>query len=212
MLNTQPRCRIKICGITRSADALEAARLGADALGFVFYAASPRNIDSNAAREIVAALPPFVTTVGLFVDADAKAIDAVLAKVRLDLLQFHGSESATFCAGFGVPYLKAVRMKPGLNLLQYAAAYASAAGILVDSYVEGVAGGTGTTFDWARIPRQLGKPLVLSGGLDPDNVNAAIATVGPWAVDVSSGVEAAKGIKDSAKMARFIQGVRDATA
>lgn len=208
----QTRCRIKICGVTRREDALAAAELGADALGFVFYGPSPRHIDPAAARGIIQSLPPFVTTVGLFVNADYASVIAVLSALQLDLLQFHGDEPAEFCASFGVPYLKAVRMKPGLNLLQYADSYPGAAGILVDSFVDGMAGGTGTPFDWARIPAELGKPLVLSGGLSPDNVGAAIAAVRPWAVDVSSGVEAAKGIKDKTKMARFIEGVRNAAA
>lgn len=208
----QAPCRVKICGITRGEDALAAARLGADALGFVFYAASPRAVDALNARNIIASLPPFVTTVGLFVDADASAVANVLRHVRLDLLQFHGQEAPEYCAQFGLPYLKAVRMKPGLNLLQYMSSYTGAAGILVDSYVEGIAGGTGATFDWDRIPRELDTPLVLSGGLDSDNVVAAIAAVQPWAVDVSSGVEASKGIKDPTKMASFIQGARNATA
>lgn len=208
----QAPCRVKICGITRGEDALAAARLGADALGFVFYAASPRAVDALTARNIIASLPPFVTAVGLFVDADASAVANVLRHVHLDLLQFHGQEPPEYCAQFGLPYLKAVRMKPGLNLLQYVSSYTGAAGILVDSYVEGVAGGTGATFDWDRIPRELDTPLVLSGGLDSDNVVAAIAAVQPWAVDVSSGVEASKGIKDPTKMASFIQGVRNATA
>lgn len=206
------RCRVKICGITRAEDALEAARLGADAIGLVFYAASPRYIDVGVAKQIIAALPPFVTTVGLFVDANATAVANILGRIHLDLLQFHGSETAEFCAQFGLPYLKAVRMKPDLNLLQYVSSYAGAAGILVDSYVEGVAGGTGATFDWDRIPCGMNAPLVLSGGLDAGNVGAAIAAAQPWAVDVSSGVEASKGIKDAAKMAGFIQGVRNATA
>lgn len=208
----QTRCRIKICGITRKEDAFAAADLGADALGFVFYGASPRNIDPAEARGIIGSLPPFVTTVGLFVNPDRATVSAVLSEIKLDLLQFHGEEPAEFCASFGVPYLKAVRMKPDLNLLQYTVSYPGAAGILVDSFVDGLAGGTGTTFDWARIPADLGKPLVLSGGLSPDNVGTAIAAIRPWAVDVSSGVEAGKGIKDKTKMARFIQGVRNAAA
>lgn len=193
-------------------DALAAAELGADALGFVFYAASPRNISPADACGIIQALPPFVTTVGLFVNADRASVSAVLSEIKLDLLQFHGEEPAGYCASFGVPYLKAVRMKPELNLLQYEASYSGAAGILVDSFVDGMAGGTGTTFDWARIPAELHKPLVLSGGLSPDNVGNAIAAIKPWAVDVSSGVEAGKGIKDKTKMARFIEGVRNAAA
>lgn len=208
----QTRCRIKICGITRRKDALAAADLGADALGFVFYSPSPRTIDTADARRIIKSLPPFVTTVGLFVNAERARVHTVLSEIKLDLLQFHGEESPEFCASFGMPYLKAVRMKPDLNLVQYTVSYHGAAGILVDSFVDGIAGGTGTTFDWTRIPADLGKPLVLSGGLNPENVGTAIALVRPWAVDVSSGVEAGKGIKDKIKMARFIQGVRNAVA
>lgn len=206
------RTRVKICGITREDDALAAARLGADALGFVFYAASPRNVDAQRAAEIAAIVPPFVTRVGLFVDAEAGFVKTVIAAVHLDLLQFHGEETSAYCAQFGVPYIKAVRMKPGLDLLQYTVSHRAAAGLLLDSYVAGVAGGSGTTFDWQRVPRNLDLPLILSGGLDPDNVAAAIQAVKPWAVDVSSGVESAKGIKNAEKMARFFQGVRNATA
>lgn len=206
------RTRVKICGITREDDARDAARLGADALGFVFYAASPRNLAVPRAAEIAAVVPPFVARVGLFVDADAAFVENVLAAVRLDLLQFHGDETPDFCAQFGVPYIKAVRMKPEVDLLQYTVSYQTAAGLLLDSYVPGVAGGTGTTFDWQRVPRAIDKPLILSGGLTPDNVGAAIQAIKPWAVDVSSGVESAKGIKDAEKMARFFEGVRNATA
>lgn len=206
------RTRVKICGITREDDALAAARLGADALGFVFFPPSPRNLEAQRAAEIAAIVPPFVTRVGLFVDAEPAFVKAALAAVHLDLLQFHGDETPAYCAQFGVPYIKAVRMKPGTDLLQYAVSHQAAAGLLLDSYVEGVAGGTGTTFDWRRVPDEIGLPLILSGGLDADNVAAAIEAVKPWAVDVSSGVERAKGIKDADKMARFIKGVRNATA
>lgn len=206
------RTRVKICGITREEDAIEAARLGADALGFVFYARSPRSLSPNRAAAIAAMLPPFVARVGLFVDAEPAFVDAALAAMHLDLLQFHGDEPPAYCAQFRVPYIKAVRMKPGVNLLQYAVSHQAATGLLLDSYIEGVTGGTGTTFDWQRVPKQIDKPLILSGGLDPDNVAAAIQALKPWAVDVSSGVERAKGIKDADKMARFFEGVRNATA
>lgn len=206
------RTRVKICGITREDDALAAARLGADALGFVFFPPSPRNVETQRAAEIAAIVPPFVTRVGLFVDAETEFVTTVLSQLRLDLLQFHGEETPAYCAQFGVPYIKAVRMKPDLDLLQYAVSHRAAAGLLLDSYVEGVAGGTGTTFDWQRVPREIDLPLILSGGLDADNVAAAIEAVKPWAVDVSSGVESAKGIKDAEKMARFFEGVRNATA
>lgn len=201
---------IKICGITRPGDGLDAARLGAAAVGFVFYPPSPRNVGVEIAAEITRRLPPFVTTVGLFVDPNRNDVEAVLGALRLDRLQFHGDEPPEFCRAFGVRYLKAVRVRPGLDLLQYAARYADAAGLLLDAYVEGKHGGTGATFDWALIPPDLPIPVVLSGGLDPGNVTRAVRAVRPVAVDVSSGVESAKGIKDAARIAAFIQGVRDA--
>lgn len=204
--------RIKICGITRVEDALAACAAGADALGFVFHAPSPRNIEPEAARAIVAQLPPFVTTVGLFVDREADAIERVAAQVRLDLLQFHGDETPQFCASFGRPYIKAVRMRPGIDLLEYAARFVQARGLLLDAYVSGTHGGTGSRFDWRLVPRDLATPIVLSGGLTPENVEEAVRTLRPWAVDVSSGVEAAKGIKDPQRMRNFIAGVRRADA
>ena len=202
--------RIKICGITRVQDGLAAARLGAHAIGLVFYDASPRAVDAQQARSIVDILPPFVTTVGLFVNAEAGAVRETLANVPLQLLQFHGDETPDYCAAFGVPYLKAVRVRPGVDLLQYARDFRTARGLLLDAYVEGVHGGTGATFDWSLIPQTLPLPIVLSGGLDADNVAAAVRAVRPWAVDVSSGVESAKGIKDAAKMEAFMNGVCDA--
>ncbi len=202
--------RVKICGITRVQDGLDAVRLGAHAIGLVFYAPSPRAVTADQARAIVEALPPFVTAVGLFVNADAATVRSTLAAVPLQLLQFHGDETPEYCAAFGVPYLKAVRVRPGVDLLQYAQNFHGARGLLLDAYVEGVRGGTGATFDWALIPRSLPLPVVLSGGLDADNVEAAVRAVRPWAVDVSSGVESAKGIKDAAKIEAFMNGVRNA--
>lgn len=208
--------RAKICGITRIEDGLAAARHGADAIGLVFYPASPRHVSLAQAKAITGALPPFVSTVGLFVNPDRAEVEAVLRELHLDVLQFHGDEAPEFCAGFGVPYLKAARVKPGLDLLQYSAAYRSAQGLLLDAFVEGQAGGTGLSFDWDLIPAELPLPLILSGGLDPDNVRTAIERVRPWAVDVSSGVEACdgsrilKGLKDAAKIAAFMQGVKSA--
>lgn len=202
--------RVKICGITRIEDALCAAHHGADAIGLVFFSGSPRCVSVAQAQAISRALPPFVTTVGLFVNAASSEIEAVLAALRLDLLQFHGDEEAGFCRRFGVPYLKAARVREGVDLLQYAARYPDAKGILLDTFVAGVPGGTGQSFDWSLIPRDLPLPVVLSGGLDASNVGAAIRQVGPWAVDVSSGVETAKGIKDAARIAAFMQGVRNA--
>jgi len=202
--------RVKICGITRVQDALAAVRLGADAIGLVFYANSPRHVAPQQAREISGALPPFVTSVGLFVNPAPEEVGVVLQAVHLDLLQFHGEEPPEFCRQFRVPYLKAVRVKPGLDLVQYAASYSDARGLLLDAFVEGAHGGTGQSFDWGLIPSGLPLPVVLSGGLDEANVAGAIRQVRPWAVDVSSGVESAKGIKDAARMAAFMQGVRDA--
>ena len=201
---------VKICGITRRDDALAAARLGAHAVGLVFCARSPRNVSIAAAQEVVAALPPFVMAVGLFVDAAARDIEAVLSEVRLDLLQFHGDETAAFCARFGVPFIKAARVRPGLDLIQYARDYGAARGLLLDAFVDGTHGGTGTAFDWSLIPPDLSLPIVLSGGLNSANVSDAIRRVSPWAVDVSSGVEASPGIKDPQKIAAFMKEVRSA--
>lgn len=202
--------RVKICGITRVEDALACARLGADAIGLVFYAPSPRHVSVAQARAIMVALPPFITTVGLFVDARPAEVQAVLSQLPLDMLQFHGDETPEYCRAFGRPYLKALRVKPGSDLVQYASAFAEAKGLLLDAHVEGIAGGTGQAFDWSLIPAQLPLPVILSGGLSPANVTAAIRHVRPAAVDVSSGVEAAKGIKDADKIAAFMQGVRNA--
>lgn len=202
--------RIKICGITRSEDAVVAAAAGADAIGFVFYRDSPRYIEPRRANEIAAGIPPFVSTVGLFVDAAPAAIEACMRELRIDYLQFHGNESASFCSQFGVPFLKAIRVRPGQDLLQYAANFSSARALLLDAFVDGVPGGTGQGFDWTLIPRNLPLPIVLSGGLSPDNIREAVRSVNPWAVDVSSGVEVAKGIKDADKITRFIRGVRNA--
>lgn len=202
--------RSKICGITRVEDALAAAREGADAIGLVFYAQSPRAVDVARAREILRALPPFVTSVGLFVNALRAEIEEVLREVPLDLLQFHGDEQAEDCEGFGRPYIKALRVRPGLPIREQCADFASAAGILLDSYVPGVPGGTGEAFDWSLVPADLEMPVILAGGLDAQTVTAAIARVRPYAVDVSGGVEQAKGIKDPLKIAAFMQAVRAA--
>lgn len=204
--------RVKICGITRIEDGLAAANAGADALGLVFYERSPRFVSLQRAAAICASLPPFVTTVGLFVNAPAACVRETLARVPLDLLQFHGDESPAYCADFARPWIKAVRMKEGVDLHQYAEQYHQAAGLLVDSYVPGVPGGTGETFNWDRLPDNLSLPLVLAGGLDQDNVAAAVTLVRPWAVDVSGGVEQktvqggrSGGIKDPSAIRAFIQ-------
>ncbi len=201
--------RIKICGITRIEDALAAARLGTDAIGLVFWPQSARTVMPARAREIVAALPPFVSSVGVYVDPEAEWVEQTASVAGLNLLQFHGDESPEFCSQFSLPYIKAVRVKAGVDLLQYATRYSSARGLLLDTYVEGTPGGTGDAFNWGLIPQRLPLPLILSGGLHPGNVTTAIKQVQPWAVDVSSGVEAAKGIKDAEKIAAFMQGVRN---
>jgi phosphoribosylanthranilate isomerase len=196
--------RVKICGITRSEDLHAACNAGADALGFVFYAKSPRHLEIPQAAALLAQLPPFVQSVGLFVDAAPEFIDAVLKAAPLDLLQFHGNEKPEQCRAAGRPYLKAVRMREGTDLVKYCTEFHDARALLLDAFVPGVPGGTGERFDWGLIPAGLPRPIVLSGGLGPDNVGLAVKTVRPWAVDVSSGVEAAPGIKDAGLMAAFI--------
>ncbi len=202
--------RVKICGITRIEDALAAAHAGADAIGLVFAAASPRRVSVEQAAAITQVLPPFVTTVALFVDPTPSEVRAVLQLMRPDLLQFHGDEPPAFCAAFGIPYLKAVRVRPETDLLQYANVYAGARGLLLDAYHPSSPGGTGQRFDWDLIPPDLPRPIILAGGLTPDNVAEAVRRVRPWAVDVSSGVEVDKGIKDAGRIARFIREVRNA--
>ncbi|MFN3593156.1 MAG: phosphoribosylanthranilate isomerase [Thiobacillaceae bacterium] len=202
--------RVKICGITRVEDGLAAAHAGADAIGLVFAPASPRRVTLAQAMGIARALPPFVSTVALFVNAETAEVEAVLEGLRPDLLQFHGDETPEYCTSFGVPYIKAVRVRPGLDLLQFEAAYGTARGLLLDAYHPQRHGGTGERFDWNLIPEGFSKPVILAGGLTPDNVAQAVRQVRPWAVDVSSGVEASPGIKDAAAIGRFIQEVRDA--
>lgn len=203
-----PVVRSKICGITRVEDALLAAEAGADAIGLVFYAKSPRAVDVRQARAIVATLPPFVTTVGLFVNASRCEINEILDAVPLDLLQFHGDERAADCAGYHRPYVKALRVQPGDDVRARCAEFPQAAGILLDTFVPGVPGGTGQAFDWSLVPADPGCPIILAGGLDAENVAAAIRQVRPWAVDVSGGVEAGKGVKDAAKVRAFVAAVR----
>jgi phosphoribosylanthranilate isomerase len=200
--------RSKICGITRIEDALAAAHAGADAIGLVFYAKSPRAVSVQQARAIIAALPPFVTVTGLFVNASRCELGEILDAVPLDLLQFHGDETPAECEGYHRPYIKALRVRPGDDLQAACRAYRNASGILLDTFVAGVPGGTGEAFDWSLVPEHLEQPIVLAGGLHADNVAQAIAQVKPWAVDVSGGVESSKGIKDHGKIDAFIRAVR----
>jgi len=201
---------VKICGITRVEDGLAAAYAGAHAIGLVFHPASPRSVTLERAREIVQRLPPFVTAVALFVNPDPETVHAVLREVDVQLLQFHGDEPPQFCGQFDTAYIKAVRMAPGTDLLQYAARYQGAKALLLDAFNNSVYGGSGHVFDWRTVPRALPLPLVLAGGLTVQNVAQAVRTVRPWAVDVSSGVEREKGIKDPDQIAAFIRGARDA--
>jgi phosphoribosylanthranilate isomerase len=201
--------RVKVCGITRTEDALAAVQHGADAVGFVFWHQSARFISPTQVREIVLRLPPFVSVVGVYVDPSSEWVEETSLTAGLSLLQFHGEESPEFCNQFMLPYIKALRVREGIDLLQYGKLYHDAKGLLLDTYSAGMPGGTGQVFDWRLIPKDFPLPLVLSGGLNPDNVAHAIRQVRPWAVDVSSGVEIAKGIKDVNKISAFMQGVKN---
>lgn len=204
------RTRVKICGITRIEDALAAARAGADAIGLVFEPKSPRYVKPDQALSIVRALPPFVTVVGLFVNAAPDTVETILGRVPLDLLQFHGDETPEQCRRYHRPYIKAIHMRPDVNLPEQARRYTDAEGLLLDTAVAHVAGGSGEAFDWSLVPSGLAKPVILAGGLTPENVAEAVRKVHPFAVDVSSGVEQAKGIKDAGKISAFIEAVRNA--
>lgn len=205
---TTSRTRVKICGITRVEDALSAAQAGADAIGLVFYAKSPRALTIAQAQSILQALPPLVTTLGLFVNASKSEVDAVLEQVPLDMLQFHGDESPEYCGGFTRPYVKALRMKADVDLEAFSTAYQQARGLLLDAWDADHFGGTGKTFDWERVRSAAGSSrIILAGGLNPANVAQAITTLQPWAVDVSSGVEASPGIKSAALIQQFISEV-----
>jgi phosphoribosylanthranilate isomerase len=216
------RTRIKICGITRIVDARAAVDAGADAIGLVFWPGTPRVVGIDQARAIIAALPPYVATVGLFVDPHPHAVRAVLDAVSIDVLQFHGSEPADLCRAFGRRYVKAICVKDGVDLLESVSPYDDAAGLLFDAFSEGdLPGGTGRVFDWGRLTAdvrsRLSRPLILSGGLTAGNVGRAVRDVMPWAVDVSSGVEELdanglprRGLKDPARIRAFVQGVRSA--
>lgn len=201
------RTRVKICGITCQEDALLASEAGADALGFVFYPPSSRAVSLEQAAQVMTVVPAFVTTTALFVDATRTEVEAVIQQTGVDLLQFHGQETPEFCASFRRPYIKALRVSDELDIEAAIAAYSQAQAILLDAYVPGIPGGTGSRFDWRRVPRQSARPLILAGGLTPDNVAEAIATTQPWAVDVSGGVEAAPGRKDADKIRRFFEEV-----
>ncbi|QDX81113.1 N-(5'-phosphoribosyl)anthranilate isomerase [Denitratisoma sp. DHT3] len=205
------RTRIKICGLTRPVDMDAAVAAGADAVGLVFYPPSPRAVAPAAAQALARRVPPFVTRVGLFVNEDPARVRSILEEVDLDLLQFHGDEDDDYCRQFGRPFVKVARVRPELDLVEFARSFPSARALLLDAYVEGYGGG-GKTFDWTLIPRELPLPLILSGGLQPENVAAAVRGSRPWAVDVSSGVESAKGIKDAARIAAFVAAVKDADA
>ena len=202
--------RVKICGITSVADAQVAVNTGADAIGLVFYAASPRAVSVAQAQVIADSVGPFVTVVGLFVDAEKAFIDDVLANVRLHVLQFHGNESREFCEQFQRPYMKAIRMRPELDVTQAIDNYSGAAAILLDAYRPGVPGGTGETFDWQRVPRTASRPIVLAGGLTAENVALAIQSTQIYGVDVSGGVESAPGQKDTRKVEQFIHNTKRA--
>lgn len=202
------RTRVKICGITRPEDALVAAECGVDAIGLVFYPKSPRYVDAEQAKAIIAALPPFVTAVGLFMDAQADDITSVVKSVPLDCLQFHGDECLADCSQYSLPYIKAVAMQDGIDYALYSASYPDAAGFLLDSHSSGQAGGTGKAFDWSQIPKKQDRPLILAGGLRPENVAEAISQVQPYGIDLSSGVESTPSVKDAAKIQNLMKEVR----
>lgn len=211
MVHTQQeRVRVKICGITRLEDALAAVDAGADALGFVFYPDSPRAISASTAADICKRLPPFVCKVGLFVNSERDKIIEILEEVALDMLQFHGDESPDHCDSYSKPYIKAVRMHDNVNLVAEAKRFKQASALLLDAFVKGIYGGTGRAFDWTEATRDIGKPVILAGGLTADNVVTAIKQARPYAVDVSGGVESGKGIKDADKIVEFIREVRNA--
>ncbi len=201
------RTRVKICGITRGEDGLAAVAAGADAIGLVFYDKSPRYVEVDRAREIVAALPPFISIVALFVNPEVDQVRTVLAALPIGLLQFHGDETAAFCESFSRPYIKAIAMQPGVDASVAMAGYPGASGYLLDAWQPESRGGGGVKFDWADVPAANSRPLILAGGLNPDNVAQAIRKIAPYAVDVSSGVESDKGIKSAQKIEAFMRGV-----
>ena len=208
MMEQYNRTRVKICGITSVKDAIFAVNAGADAIGLVFYAPSPRFVTIEQAQQIVAAMPPFVSVVALFVNALPIEIETVLAQVRIDIVQFHGDETRSDCEQIKLPYYKAIRVKADTNLLQYEAEFSSAKALLIDTYSDAAFGGTGQVFDWGLVPQNLTKPVILAGGLTAENVALGIKQVRPYAVDVSGGVEQTKGVKDVAKIAAFMHAVQ----
>ncbi len=204
------RVKVKICGVTSVTDAVAIANAGADAIGLVFYEPSPRYVEPEVAREIALALPAFVNVVGLFVDAEPDEIRQVLERVAIDTLQFHGQETERACSLYGKPYIKSIAMRPDLDVSEMIALYPSASALLLDTFVENLPGGTGQSFDWQKVPDNSQKPLILAGGLTPENVQSAIVQTRPYAVDVSGGVESSKGKKDIDKVQKFIREVLNA--
>jgi len=204
------RTKIKICGITNLRNASEAARLGVDALGFVFFNKSPRYIEPQKAREIIDLLPSFVLRVGLFVNATKEEVVLAINESRVNMLQFHGDEDEIFCNQFNLPYIKAISFKDGINLLEYCQLFESSSAILIDTHSQEMRGGTGKTFNWSLIPKKLPLPLIIAGGLDSKNVSSLINSINPYGVDVSGGVESDKGIKDHNMMKNFVLGVNNA--
>ena len=207
-LTKSARTRVKICGLTSVEDAMRAVNAGADAIGLVFYAPSPRNVSLEQAEAISASVPAFVTKTALFVNPSVAEVQAVLQTGSIDLLQFHGDESPEFCEQFQCSYIKAIRMREGIELESIAQQYHQASGLLLDAYKAGVPGGTGEQFDWQRVPKHLSKPIILAGGLTPENIQQAIEQTQPWAVDVSGGVEQSKGIKSAEKIEQFMSRVK----
>ena len=205
------RTKIKICGITNSKNALDAVDLGVDALGFVFFGESPRYIEPKKARKIINLLPLFVLRVGLFVNASKEEVLSAISDSSVNVLQFHGDEDEQFCNQFNLPYIKATSFQDGVNLLEYCKLFTSSSAILIDTYSENMKGGTGKTFNWDLLPKELPLPLIVAGGLDSGNVSSLINSINPYGVDVSGGVESDKGVKDYTMMKNFVLGVHNAT-
>ena len=200
--------RVKFCGLTHRDDVAEAVESGADALGFVFYESSARHVTPEQASELTRIVPAFITRVGLFVDADVALVQGIFHHAGLNLVQYHGNESSEFCDSVGLPYIKAFRVRPGINILAEMERYPNALGFLLDAYVEGRPGGTGERFDWGLIPKT-DRTIILAGGLTPENAKDAIECVAPWALDVSGGIETEPGRKDPDKMQRFVSACRN---